>query len=170
MVKNAIINLDMEEHNQIFIRCFNLIIRNDFKQAQAAFSGAYYAHPDKIEYFYGMLITFILQKDLPGLWEMLEKEKNVSHFKDKIRNFLQFIKKNSVFTNNPVHTVLYNTGIFFKEQFSDTETDIFFRVCEMLNPVNTKNLTTLGELEVLKGNYSKGINYFIKAANNAKIQ
>lgn len=158
----------MENNNQNFIKCFNLLIRNDFKQAQAAFSEAYHTHPEKLQYFYGMFAAFILLKDLTGIMEILEKERKISIFKDKFSQILRFFRKNKIFENRPVYTVLYNTGIFLKEKFYDTEADIFFQVCEMINPANTKNLTALGELEILKGNYAKGINYFIKAADSTK--
>ena len=154
--------------NDIFESCFNHIIANNIKKAYYSFIDNYYKHPNKIELLYGVIISYIMLDNIRRCIDFLEKEIAISPLSNKIRMISNFIKLNSSFENINKRSVIFNIGLFLKRRGFMGEAKIFFRVCQTLEPDNSKTLTALGECAILECDIEKGIKLFSYAAKNHK--
>ena len=151
-------------NDNIFESSFNYLIANDFKQANQTFLANYYKHPDEINFLYGVIISFILLKNIKGSIDFLEKEAQISPLRNKINLIVNFIKINDYFNNMKQVSILFNIGLFLKKSGLHNDPIVFFRMCLILAPNDKKILTVLGEYAIIENNISKGINLFTQAA------
>lgn len=148
--------------------CFNQIIKNNFTAARREYTSAYGNHPGEIGFFYGILSCLFLQENFEGAMEFLQRERDVSLHKAQIRCLLRFIHHNGDFKGAAPYTVLYNSGTYLEKEFKEPETALFFKICDLLAPGRPESLTRLGEVEILQGNYKKGLSLFARAAEVVK--
>ena len=154
----------MDILKNIYEICFNHIISNDFKTAYKTFSDNYYKNPDKINFLYGIIISLILQNNIKESINFLDKEYSVSPLKNKIKLVADFIKYNDFFTNMDENTILFNIGLFLKNQELLSDAKTFFDTCLVLQPDNKETLTILAEYALFDMQIDKAINLYIKAA------
>ncbi len=154
---------------ELFESCLNELIANNFKKANEAFLENYYRNPDKIELFYGVMISYVLLGKIGEFVDFAQKETDVSPLSQKIAFILEFIKLNSQFNNMNSKSIILNSGIFLNKNGLIKDAKLFFRVCNILEPENKKALTALGECAFLENNIEKGVRLFSRAAKKWSV-
>jgi hypothetical protein len=154
------------EKNAIFENCFNHIIAHQHKDSYYSFAENYYKYPEHVHFLYGVIASHILLKTTKEGCHFLETEKNVSPHAFQISLVHTFVKKNNYFASYTTHDTLFNIGLFLKNNNFRQAAHVFFRVCQVLHPENTKTLSLLAESALLNNNIAKGIKLFSQAAVN----
>lgn len=147
-----------------FEKCFNYLIANDYKQAYYNFSENYYKYPQNINYFYGLVISFILQDNINEALHFMEKEVEVSPLHNKIRLLAHFIKRNGKFENLKKVSVLLNIGLFLRKNRLITDAKLFFDTALLLEPENRKVNTVIAEYALLQKDLKRGLSLYSQAA------
>lgn len=150
--------------NDNFENCYNYLIANDYKQAYYNFSENYYKYPQDISYFYGLLISFILQDNINEAIHFMEKEIEVSPLHNKIRLLLYFIKRNGKFSNLKKVSVLLNIGLFLRKNGLSSDAKLFFNTVLLLEPENRKASTVIAESALLEDEIKKSLSLYSQAA------
>ncbi|MBN1699162.1 MAG: hypothetical protein JW881_16705 [Spirochaetales bacterium] len=135
-----------------------------YREAMNRFLDAYHTYPKEKGFFYGVIVAALLACGVSECIRFLEKEKDLSPFREIMLKMLAFLKANPVFESLPAPAALYDIGLFLKNRGFYTDAGLFFSTIRDLKPDDRKTMTALGELAFFEGDYDRGLRCYCRAA------
>lgn len=157
----------MDAITPIYESCYNEIILHNFPGALQSFLTAYREHPRHTPFLHGVIISYLLLKEIENLAAFLEKEKEVSPLRGVIEPVYFFFIDNNMVRKKQTN-IFYNTALFIKKEISLKEARAYFSIGQIIYPSNRKYLVAMAEYYMREGNYTKGLKLYSQAAGAEK--
>lgn len=151
--------MNQDSKSELYIKGLNLIIENKPEEAVELLSVEYQNYPSEIELVHLLISSYILTQEKDILINFLRKEEQISLFRNKLGYIRNIISRET-------DPGLYTIGSELIKRNWRNDANIYFRIHSILSPDHDKSLIPLGEDAFAKNEYSKGISFFSKAADN----